>query len=80
MRAALAIAVVSLLVSGAAGLLHARDRPRVAERRAGDCREWLAAKGYRHEIASVRKLVPRMKRALAAPGLSVAIAAGGKLV
>ena len=80
MRSALAIAVVSLLVSGVAGLLHARDRSRVAERRAGDCREWLAAKQYRREIASVRKLVPRMKRAFAAPGLSVAIAAGGKLV
>ena len=80
MRSALAIAIVSLLVSGAAGLLQARDRSRVAERRAGDCREWLAAKGYRREIASVRKLVPRMKRAFAAPGLSVAIAAGGKLV
>jgi serine beta-lactamase-like protein LACTB len=80
MRSALAIAIVTLVASGAAAVLHAGDRSRVAERRAADCREWLAAKGYRREIASVRKLVPRMKRAFAAPGLSVAIAAGGSLV
>jgi serine beta-lactamase-like protein LACTB len=51
-----------------------------AKRPAGGCRDWVAAQAYRAEIRSVRGLVPRMKRAFAAPGLSIAIAADGKLV
>ena len=62
---------------GRRGLLHARDDSSHAAERAGrSCREWVAAKPYRREIAAARKLVPRMKRAFAAPGLSVAI--GGR--
>ena len=71
-------AVLAILVLDV-GLLHAGDSSS-AGGRAGECREWFAARLYRREIASVRKLVPRMKRAFAAPGLSIAIAADGKLV
>jgi serine beta-lactamase-like protein LACTB len=46
----------------------------------GACRDWFAAPAYRKQIAAVRPLVPKMKRAFAAPGLSVAVAADGKLV
>ena len=76
----LTIAVVILLAVGLGAVVTSRDGSRAAQRRAGECREWIAAKAYRREIASVRKLVPRMKRAFAAPGLSIAIAADGKLV
>jgi serine beta-lactamase-like protein LACTB len=76
----LIIAVGILLAVGLGALLSARDGSRAAERRGGDCREWFAAKAYRREIASARKLVPRMRHAFAAPGLSIAIAADGKLV
>jgi serine beta-lactamase-like protein LACTB len=52
-----------------------------AEGEAADgCREWLVAREYVKEIAAVRPLVLRMKRAFAAPGLGVAIGARGKLV
>src|SRR5262245_36222191 len=73
------IASAALFVILGVGLLSARDSSS-ARKRAGECREWLAAKPYRREIASARRLVPRMKRAFAAPGLSIAIAADGKLV
>jgi serine beta-lactamase-like protein LACTB, mitochondrial len=76
----LIIAVGILLAVGVGAFLSARDGSRAAERRGDDCREWFAAKAYRREIASARKLVPRMKRAFAAPGLSIAIAADGRLV
>jgi serine beta-lactamase-like protein LACTB len=46
----------------------------------GGCREWVAEREYAKEIAAVRPLVLKMKRAFAAPGLGVAIAARGKLV
>jgi CubicO group peptidase (beta-lactamase class C family) len=72
-------AVLAILALGA-GLLHARNDSSAAAERAGECREWFAARPYRREIASARRLVPRMKRAFAAPGLSIAIAADGKLV
>jgi serine beta-lactamase-like protein LACTB, mitochondrial len=80
MRLVLTIAAGIILAFGLVALLSSRDGSRAAERRAGDCREWFAAKAYRREIASARRLVPRMKRAFAAPGLSIAIAANGKLV
>ena len=78
MKAVALIGIALLVAAGAA--LHARGSSSTGERRAGDCRDWYAAKAYRREIASVRRLVPRMKRAFGAPGLSVAIAADGKLV
>lgn len=46
----------------------------------GGCRDWVAARTYAKEIATARPLVRRMKRAFAAPGLSIAVAADGKLV
>jgi serine beta-lactamase-like protein LACTB, mitochondrial len=78
MSRVLIIAVGILLAFGPGVVLSSRDGSGAAERRTRDCREWVAANAYRREIASVRKLVPRMKRAFAAPGLSVA--ADGKLV
>jgi serine beta-lactamase-like protein LACTB, mitochondrial len=47
---------------------------------AGTCREWVAAPAYAPEIAQARPLVARMRRAFAAPGLSVAVGANGTLV
>ena len=72
-------AALAILVLGV-GLLHAREDSSGAVERSGECREWFGARPFRREIASVRKLVPQMKRAFAAPGLSIAIAADGKLV
>jgi hypothetical protein len=64
------VALAALLVVLGVGLLHARDSSSAGER-VGACREWLAARPYRREIASARRLVLRMKRAFAAPGLSI---------
>jgi CubicO group peptidase (beta-lactamase class C family) len=47
---------------------------------AAACRQWVASPDFAAQIAAVRGLVPRMQRAFAAPGLSVAIAAKGKIV
>jgi serine beta-lactamase-like protein LACTB len=47
---------------------------------AGGCREWVVARDYAKEIAKIRALVPRMRRAFGAPGLAVAVAADGRLV
>ena len=47
---------------------------------AGGCRDWVAARGFAKEIAAARPLVQKLKRAFAAPGLSVAVAANGALV
>jgi serine beta-lactamase-like protein LACTB, mitochondrial len=78
MKAVTLIGIAALVAVTAA--LYARGSSSAGERGAGDCRDWYAAKAYSREIASVRRLVPRMKRAFGAPGLSVAIAADGKLV
>jgi serine beta-lactamase-like protein LACTB, mitochondrial len=78
MRLAVVIAVAGLAAIGAG--LYAREDSRVAERASVECRDWIVARGYRREIASVRGLVRKMKRAFAAPGVSVAVAADGKLV
>ena len=80
MRVALLASAVVLLSLSVGAVLHARNGSSTVAERAGGCRQWLAAGPYRREIASVRKLVPRMKRAFAAPGLSIAVAVDGKLV
>jgi CubicO group peptidase (beta-lactamase class C family) len=73
--------VVLALAACTVGVVHyARIGTSAAARPGGACRDWLVARPYRHEIDAVRALVPKMKRAFAAPGLSVAIAADGKLV
>jgi serine beta-lactamase-like protein LACTB, mitochondrial len=77
MRLTLVASAAALLILGA---LHIRGDSSAAAEQGRECREWVAAAPYRREIASARKLVPRMKRAFAAPGLSIAIAADGKLV
>jgi len=73
------LAIAALLVGLAAALYAGGGRP-APTRKAVACRQWLAAPGYGAEIRAVRPLVTRMKRAFAAPGLSVAIAAAGRLV
>jgi serine beta-lactamase-like protein LACTB len=80
MKVALVVSTAVVAILSVITAIHARDDSSAAAERAGECREWLAARPYRREIAVVRKLVPRMKRAFAAPGLSVAVAADGKLV
>jgi CubicO group peptidase (beta-lactamase class C family) len=81
MKRRLAAVVVVVTVGGVVGAaLYARSGGSSATHTTGTCRDWLAAPGYRREIGVVRPLVPKMKRAFGAPGLSVAIAADGKLV
>ena len=76
---AVALAAVALVAAGIAAALFARGGERGVTP-TDACRDWAAGPAYRHEIDSVRALVPQMKRALAAPGLSVAVAADGRLV
>jgi serine beta-lactamase-like protein LACTB, mitochondrial len=78
-RLVVATSVVAVAAGAVGAALYARGGGQPAERPAG-CREWFAAPTYRREIDSVRTLIPKMKRAFGAPGLSVAIAADGKLV
>ena len=80
MKIVVALSVVATVaVIAGAGLYAARDDS-PPKRPPGACRDWVAAPDYRAEIAAVRGLVPRMKRAFAAPGLSIAVAADGQLV
>ena len=72
-RGRLAVAVFIAAVTAACG----GSPPEAAS---GECRDWVAAKAYAREIAQARALVARMDSAFAAPGLSVAVGAGGKLV
>jgi CubicO group peptidase (beta-lactamase class C family) len=74
------IAAVAVPAGAAGAALYARDSAPTAKPPTGACTDWFASPAYRREINSVRALVPRMKRAFAAPGLSIAIAADGKLV
>jgi CubicO group peptidase (beta-lactamase class C family) len=67
--AALAVVAAALFARGSANAVPS-----------GDCRDWVAARTYAKEIAAARPLVRRLKRAFAAPGLSIAVAADGKLV
>jgi serine beta-lactamase-like protein LACTB, mitochondrial len=76
----LIVAIALAVLAAVAAIVYARDGSQGASRPVGECRDWFAAKAYRREINSVRGLVPRMKRAFAAPGLSVAIGANGRLV
>jgi serine beta-lactamase-like protein LACTB, mitochondrial len=75
--AAIAVAAGAL---GAAIFARGSSPERVEGKAAGACRDWIAARGFAKEIAAVRPLVLRMKRAFGAPGLAVAVAAGGRLV
>jgi serine beta-lactamase-like protein LACTB, mitochondrial len=79
-RFVLAIAVGALAAGAIGATLSARGRAPTAKPQSGACHDWFAAPAYRREIDSVRRFVPKLKRAFAAPGLSVAIAADGKLV
>lgn len=79
-RLAIAVPLVALAAGAVGAGLYARGSEQATRRPSGACRDWLVAPAYRAEIRSVRALVPTMKRAFAAPGLSVAIAANGKLV
>ena len=79
-RVSVLIVAVAVAAGAAGAVLYARDSARTAKPPTGACTDWFVSPAYRREINSVRALVPRMKRAFAAPGLSVAIAADGKLV
>jgi serine beta-lactamase-like protein LACTB len=72
-----AVAVGAVAAAVVGGLVYASSHTTAAPRA---CREWITDARYRAEIARVRPLVPKMKRAFAAPGMSIAIAADGKLV
>jgi serine beta-lactamase-like protein LACTB, mitochondrial len=78
MKAAVLIAVAGLVALGAGA--YVRSGGPAVERRPPECREWVVSRPYIREIASVRALVRKMKRSFAAPGISIAIAADGKLV
>lgn len=72
--------MIALAIAAAVGaVVYARGGDETAAT-PGACRDWVIAKEYAKEIATVRPLVAKMKRAFAAPGLSVAIAADGRLV
>lgn len=73
-RALLVIVTLTLLLASGSPSGSAAQVP------AGACRQWTASPAFASQIAAIRGLVPRMQRAFAAPGLSVAIAAKGKLV
>ena len=70
MVAAPAVAGAAILTSGTSSAKPPSDA----------CRDWFAAPAFRREISAGAMVVSKMKRAFAAPGLSVAVAAGGKLV
>lgn len=72
------LAAVAVVVGALAAAVFARGGTDAAS--AGGCRDWVAARAYMKEIAAARPLVQKMQRAFAAPGLSVAVAANGKLV
>lgn len=73
------VAGVVVTAAIAVGGLYASREPQ-RSRPSSACRDWVAAPAYRRPIATARKLVPEMRGAFAAPGLSVAVAADGKLV
>jgi serine beta-lactamase-like protein LACTB len=75
MRQSLAVATIVVIV----GALHASDTAQPAGRAAG-CRDWMTATRFEKEIGAVRPLVSRLKRAITAPGLGVAVAAEGSVV
>jgi serine beta-lactamase-like protein LACTB, mitochondrial len=75
----LAVALAAVLAVGLGTNLYARDAAQTAKR-AGGCRDWVTTTKFEQEIAAVRPLVSKLKRALAAPGLGVAVAADGNLV
>lgn len=72
-----AIGLVAIAVIVCA--LHAGDTAQPVRGAAG-CRDWVTTTRFEKEIAAVRPLVSRLKRALAAPGLGVAVAAEGNVV
>jgi serine beta-lactamase-like protein LACTB len=71
-------AVVALLFVASAVLVTSCGKS--AAPTARGCRDWIAARDYRAEIGVARRLVARMKRAFAAPGLSVAVGVDGRIV
>ena len=82
MRARRVLSLVAAVAVAAAALgagLDARDAAQT-QGRAGGCRDWLSASAFERQVAAARPLVVKLKRALAAPGLAVAIAADGNLV
>jgi serine beta-lactamase-like protein LACTB len=79
MRTLTVLATIAALGGSLGGVLSARGAAESAAE-PGRCRDWVTTRAYARETAAVRPLVSRMKRAFGAPGISVAIAADGKLV
>jgi serine beta-lactamase-like protein LACTB len=77
---ALAAASVAVAVAVAVAAVFAHRRNASDAQSAAVCTDWLVDPRYRAQVDRVRPLVRRMKRAFAAPGLSVAVAVRGKLV
>ena len=71
-----AIAIVATLVAAASACGGASEAGRAKPL----CRQSLAAPEYRQAIRVDRTLLRRLKEGLHAPGLSLAVAAGGKIV
>jgi CubicO group peptidase (beta-lactamase class C family) len=84
MKMLLALLVVSSVVLAALAVAR-RDGSsssggETAAPTARGCRDWIAASDYTAEIRVARRLVGQMKRAFAAPGLSVAVGVEGRTV
>jgi CubicO group peptidase (beta-lactamase class C family) len=79
MRPLTVLATIAALGGSLGGVLSARGAAESAAE-PGRCRDWVTTRAYARETATVRPLVSRMKRAFGAPGVSVAIAADGKVV
>jgi serine beta-lactamase-like protein LACTB len=72
-----AVVVAAIALAGAAACASGGEAEGTST---GACRQWLADREFSKEIAKVRPLVPRMKRAFGAPGVAVAVAAKGRLL
>src|SRR5215216_4397314 len=70
------IAIIAALAAAASACGGASEAARAKPL----CRESLAAPEYRQPIRADRPLLRRLKEGLGAPGLSLSVAAGGKIV
>jgi serine beta-lactamase-like protein LACTB, mitochondrial len=79
MRTYAAIAIIALAAGAFEAVPYAGDAAHTTTP-SGACRDWVAARRFTQEIDAVRPLVAKLKRAVAAPGLAVAVAAEGNVV
>jgi serine beta-lactamase-like protein LACTB, mitochondrial len=79
-RVVVALAAIAVAAGTLGGAIFGRGSSTERAKPAGACRDWIAARAYAKEIAAVRPVVLRMKRAFGAPAVAVAVAADGRLV